>query len=508
MGEDLFAALTAAAPAPDRVVLTTREGRRWTYAELFAAARRFAHLLAARGVAPGERVVVQVEKSPEALALVLGVAAAGAVIVPLNTAYTAREVDFFMADAAPRLVVADPARAAELGDIAARHGSRLETLGRERDGSLATALADADAGFAPVRRGGSDLAAILYTSGTTGRAKGAMLSHANLVANARTLVEVWRFTDQDVLIHALPIFHTHGLFVATNTILLAGGAMLFLERFEAGAVVELMPQATALMGVPTHYGRLLAHADFDDALTRGMRVFISGSAPLSAEVHKAFHARTGHAILERYGMSETGMNTSNPYDGERRPGTVGFPLPDVQLRITDPTTGVARAEGEVGVIEVKGPNVFSGYWGLPEKTREAFRADGFFVTGDLARFDPDGYVQIVGRDKDLIISGGFNVYPAEVEAHLDALAGVAESAVIGVPHPDFGEAVTALVVPEPGATLDEDAIRTALAHELAGFKRPKRVFFVPALPRNVMGKVEKVRLREEYARTYTAGCAD
>jgi malonyl-CoA/methylmalonyl-CoA synthetase len=260
--------------------------------------------------------------------------------------------------------------------------------------------------------------------------------------------------------------------------------------------------------VPTHYSRLLAHADFDDALTRGMRVFISGSAPLSAEVQKAFHARTGHAILERYGMSETGMNTSNPYDGERRAGTVGFPLPDVQLRITDPANGAPRPEGEVGVIEVKGPNVFSGYWGLPEKTREAFRADGFFITGDLARVDPDGYVQIVGRDKDLIISGGFNVYPAEVEAHLDALAGVAESAVIGVPHPDFGEAVTALVVPEPGAALDEETIRAALAHELAGFKRPKRVFFVPALPRNAMGKVEKVRLREDYARTYAAGGAD
>jgi len=503
MGQDLFSALSAAAPAPEKVVLTTPEGRRLTYDDLFAMARRFAHLLAARDVAPGDRVAVQVEKSPEALALILGVAAAGAVVLPLNTAYTAGEVDFFVADATPRVLVASPARAGELEPVARRHGAMLETLGTESDGSLADALARADAAFTPVRRAGADLAAILYTSGTTGRAKGAMLSHDNLVANARTLVAAWRFTEHDVLIHALPIFHTHGLFVATNTLLLAGGTMLFLERFDAETVVRLMPQATAMMGVPTYYTRLLAHPDFDRALARGMRLFISGSAPLSAEVHKAFFERTGHAILERYGMSETGMNTSNPYDGERRPGTVGLPLPDVQLRIADPETGAPRPRGEVGVIEVKGPNVFTGYWGLEEKTAEAFRADGWFVTGDLARIDDDGYVHIVGRDKDLIISGGFNIYPAEVEAHLDALAGVAESAVIGVPHPDFGEGVTAVVALEPGAKLSEDEVRQALAGELAKFKQPKRVFFVPTLPRNAMGKIQKVSLRETYRDTYT-----
>jgi malonyl-CoA/methylmalonyl-CoA synthetase len=505
MGEDLFCVLRAAAPAPEKVVLATPNGRRLTYGELDATARRFGHLLAERGVAAGDRVAVQVEKSPEALALILGVAAAGAVVLPLNPAYTAGEVDFFVADAGPRVLVGTPARADELGPVAARHGGRLETLGTEGDGSLADALTSADPAFTPRRRAGSDLAAILYTSGTTGRAKGAMLSHDNLVANARTLVEVWRFTERDVLIHALPIFHTHGLFVATNTILLAGGAMLFLERFDAETVVRLMPRATVMMGVPTYYTRLLAHPDFDRALTAGMRVFISGSAPLSAEVHKAFLERTGHAILERYGMSETGMNTSNPYDGERRPGTVGFPLPDVKLRITDPETGAVRPRGEVGVIEVKGPNVFSGYWGLAEKTAEAFRDDGWFVTGDLARLDDDGYVHIVGRDSDLIISGGFNVYPAEVEAHLDALAGVAESAVIGVPHPDFGEGVTAVVALEPGAKLSEDEVRRALAAELANFKQPKRVFFVPTLPRNAMGKIQKVSLREDYRSAYTSG---
>ncbi|MFP4127317.1 MAG: malonate--CoA ligase [Alphaproteobacteria bacterium] len=505
MGQDLFSALSAASPAPEKVVLTTPEGRRLTYDDLFAMARRFAHLLALRGVGPGDRVAVQVEKSPEALALILGVAAAGAVVLPLNTAYTKGEVDFFVGDATPRVLVATPARASELGAVATRHSSRLETLGTESDGSLAGALAGADAAFKPVRRAGSDLAAILYTSGTTGRAKGAMLSHDNLVANARTLVEVWRFSEHDVLIHALPIFHTHGLFVATNTLLLAGGSMLFLERFDAETVVRLMPQATAMMGVPTYYTRLLAHPDFDRALSASMRLFISGSAPLSAEVHKAFFARTGHAILERYGMSETGMNTSNPYAGERRPGTVGLPLPDVQLRITEPETGAVRPPGEVGVIEVKGPNVFAGYWGLEEQTEEAFRADGWFVTGDLARIDDDGYVHIVGRDKDLIISGGFNVYPAEVEAHLDALAGVAESAVIGVPHPDLGEGVTAVVALEPGAKLSENEVRQALAGELAGFKQPKRVFFVPTLPRNAMGKIQKVSLRETYRDTYASG---
>ena len=502
MGEDLFTVLSAAQPAPDKIVITTPAGRTIRYDALFASARRFAHLLAERGVAPGDRVAVQVEKSPEALALILGVAAAGAVVLPLNTAYTKGEIDFFVGDATPRVLVATPARADEMAAVAAAHGARLETLGVAGDGTLGEALAGADAGFAPVPRAGSDLAAILYTSGTTGRAKGAMLSHENLVSNARALVATWRFTADDVLIHALPIFHTHGLFVATNTILLAGGGMVFLERFDADTVVELMPRATSMMGVPTYYTRLLAHQGFDRHSTAHMRLFISVSAPLSAEVHKAFFARTGHAILERYGMSETGMNTSNPYDGERRPGTVGFPLPGVQLRIAEPDSGALLPPGEVGVIEVTGPNVCRGYWGLPEKTEETFREDGWFITGDLGRIDADGYVHIVGRDKDLIISGGFNVYPAEIEALLDALPGVAESAVIGVPHPDFGEGVTAVLALEPGARVSEDTVRDALAGELARFKQPKRVFFVEQLPRNAMGKIQKVQLRDDYKDTY------
>ncbi len=505
MHEDLFGALSAAVPASEKVVLTTPGGRRLAYGDLFATARRFAHVLARCGVEPGDRVALQVEKSPEALALVLGVAAAGAVVLPLNPAYTTGEVAHFVADATPRVLVATPARRDALEPVAAAHGARLETLGTGGDGSLAAALASADAGFAPLTRAGDDLAAILYTSGTTGRAKGAMLSHRNLLANARTLVDVWRFTAADVLIHALPLFHTHGLFVATNTILLAGGAMVFLDRFDAEVVVEHLAEATTLMGVPTYYTRLLAHPGFDRARAAHMRLFVSGSAPLSAEVHKAFAARTGHAILERYGMSETGMNTSNPYEGERRPGTVGLPLPDVELRVTNPERGDLVTPGEVGVVEVRGPNVCAGYWGLPEKTAEAFRPGGWFVTGDLGRLDTDGYLELVGRDSDLIISGGLNVYPAEVEARLDAVAGVAESAVIGVPHPDLGEGVTAVVAREPGATVAEADVHAALAPALARFKQPKRVFFVPKLPRNAMGKIQKVELRETFKDAYGEG---
>jgi malonyl-CoA/methylmalonyl-CoA synthetase len=330
-----------------------------------------------------------------------------------------------------------------------------------------------------------------------------MLTHGNLISNARALVDTWGFTATDVLIHALPLYHTHGLFVAVGTVIFSGASMLFLPRFDADAVLALMPRATTMMGVPTFYTRLLAHSGFTRERAADMRLFISGSAPLSAETHREFSERTGHAILERYGMTETNMNTSNPLSGERRPGTVGFPLPGVELRIADPTSGRPLPKGEVGVIEVRGPNVFKGYWRNPEKTREEFRADGFFVTGDLAYLDPDGYVTISGRAKDLIITGGFNVYPAEVEAALDAVPGVAESAVIGLPHPDFGEGVTGVVALRDGSTPDEAAIRKALAGVLAGFKVPKRVLFVDALPRNTMGKVQKNVLRETNAGLYS-----
>ncbi|OYW34282.1 MAG: malonyl-CoA synthase, partial [Rhizobiales bacterium 12-66-7] len=355
-------------------------------------------------------------------------------------------------------------------------------------------------------RGPEDLAGILYTSGTTGRAKGAMLSHDNLLSNAVTLRDTWRFTADDVLIHALPLFHTHGLFVASNIILLAGARMIFCPKFDAAQTLRLMPQATSLMGVPTFYTRLLDQEGLTREATAHMRLFVSGSAPLLAETHRAFAERTGQAILERYGMTETGMNTSNPYDGERRAGTVGFPLPGVDIRITDPESGKVLAADEIGAIEVKGPNVFKGYWKLPEKTASEFH-DGFFITGDLGKIDDRGYVHIVGRGKDLVITGGFNVYPKEVEGEIDALPGVVESAVIGVPHKDFGEGVTAVVVRAADAKVSEADIHAALEDRLAKFKLPKRIIFVDDLPRNTMGKVQKNVLRDTYKDIYRSNVA-
>ena len=350
--------------------------------------------------------------------------------------------------------------------------------------------------------GWDDLAAILYTSGTTGRSKGAMLTHGNLASNALTLVDTWRFTSEDVLIHALPVYHTHGLFTATLTLALAGGSMLWLPKFDADEVLRLLPKATCLMGVPTFYTRLLDHPDLTRGRTAHTRLFISGSAPLLAETHRAFEERTGHAILERYGMTETSMNTSNPYEGKRIAGTVGFPLDEVELRITDPASGETLRQGEIGMIELKGPNVCKGYWRNPEKTAESFRSDGFFITGDLGEIDAQGYVSIVGRGKDLVITGGLNVYPKEVEAEIDALPGVVEAAIIGLPHRDLGEAVTAVVVRAKAAPIDEAAILSALAPRLAKFKLPKRVLFLEDLPRNTMGKVQKAKLREIYASLY------
>ncbi|MBV8683471.1 MAG: AMP-binding protein, partial [Caulobacteraceae bacterium] len=359
-------------------------------------------------------------------------------------------------------------------------------------------------GGPPVPRAPEDLAAICYTSGTTGRSKGAMLTHRALESNASTLKRLWRFTEADVLIHALPTYHVHGLFVATHTVMMAGASLIFQRSFDPAAVIAAMPRATALMGVPTHYTRLLANPNLSREAAGGMRLFVSGSAPLLAQTHQAWRERTGHAILERYGMTETGMNTSNPYDGERRAGTVGFPLPGVDLRVVNERTGEALAPGEIGGIEVRGPNVCAGYWRNPEKTAEAFRDDGFFVTGDLGCVDADGYVTIVGRDKDLVITGGLNVYPKEVETEIDAIDGVVESAVIGLPHADFGEAVTAVVAVGDGGltSLTERAILDRLTDRLARFKQPKRVVFVADLPRNAMGKVQKAKLREAYASLY------
>ena len=386
--------------------------------------------------------------------------------------------------------------------IAAAAGAQLRTLGGDGSGSLSDLVASQATGFHAAPRKGDDLAALLYTSGTTGRSKGAMLTQENLLSNAQSLVECWRFSADDVLLHALPIFHSHGLFVATNVMLLAGGAMVFLQKFDLEMVLARLPQATTMMGVPTFYTRLLDDARFDRDLVGHMRLFISGSAPLLAETHRSFFDRTGHRILERYGMTETSMNTSNPYDGERRAGTVGFALPGVEVRVCAPDTQTELAMGEIGVLHVRGPNVFKGYWRMPEKTREESLPDGWFITGDLALIDPDGYVTIVGRGKDLIISGGYNIYPKEIEIFLDAQPGVKESAVVGAPHPDFGETVVAILVAQSEGSIDLDAIDAAARAELAGFKRHRKIEIIDALPRNTMGKVQKNELRARYAMTF------
>ncbi|NWG26128.1 MAG: malonyl-CoA synthase [Pseudorhodoplanes sp.] len=500
---NLFELIRRAIPSRDKVFLETGAGAAMTYGDMLARSAQLANILVLSGVEPGDRVAAQVEKSAENLLLYLATLRAGAVYLPLNTAYTPAELDYFIGDSEPKLFVCDPAKRAALAPIAEKHGvTALETLDANGKGSLTDAADGAPKDFADVPREDDDLAAILYTSGTTGRSKGAMLTHRNLSSNAQVLVDYWRFTDRDVLLHALPVYHTHGLFVASNTVMLSGGSMIWLSKFDADEVMRHLPRATSMMGVPTFYTRLLKHPGLTREACAHMRLFTSGSAPLLAETHIEFKQRTGHAILERYGMTETNMNTSNPYDGDRIAGTVGFPLPGVELRIADPETGRVLPQGDVGGIEVRGPNVFSGYWRMPEKTKSEFRADGFFITGDVGKIDERGYVHIVGRAKDLIITGGFNVYPKEIESEIDALPGVVESAVIGCPHPDFGEGVTAVVVCKPGATLTEKSIVTELEQRLARFKLPKRVIFVADLPRNSMGKVQKNVLREQNASIY------
>jgi len=467
-----------------------------THADFLARADRFANALVGRGIAPGDRLAVQLSKSADALALYAGCIKAGVVFLPLNTAYTASELDYFISNSGAALFVCDPAAEAALTPIAEGHGISVKTLGTAGEGSLAAAADAAEARFAPVPRTGDDLAALLYTSGTTGRSKGAMLTQENLLSNARALVDCWRFTADDVLLHALPIFHAHGLFVATNVSLLAGGAMIFLPKFDVETVLAELPKATAMMGVPTFYTRLLDEPRFTRDLAQHMRLFISGSAPLLAETHVRFEERTGHRILERYGMTETSMNTSNPYDGERRAGTVGFPLPGVEIRVTDGDKELPA--GEIGTVEVRGPNVFKGYWQMPEKTAEEMREDGFFITGDLGKIDADGYLHIVGRGKDLVISGGYNIYPKEVELLLDEQPGILESAVIGAPHADFGESVVAVLVPEAGCEIDLEAVQAAVGEKLARFKQPRHYAVIDALPRNTMGKVQKNILRDRY----------
>jgi malonyl-CoA/methylmalonyl-CoA synthetase len=512
MSDNLFSALRQAFPADhDRTAIETADGPtlHYTWRDLDRGTAMLANLLDALELPPGSRVAVQTEKSVEALMLYLAVLRAGLVYLPLNTAYQSAEIEYFIGNAEPAVVVCAPRSFSWVSRIAFKAGTaHVFTLGDDRSGSLLQRAAAHSDQHTPAVRAADDLAAILYTSGTTGRSKGAMLTHGNLLSNALVLKKYlgWRTPEQggDVLIHALPIFHVHGLFVASHAALLNGSKMIWFSRFDPLAVIARLPEATVFMGVPTLYVRLLGEAALTQDACRHMRLFISGSAPLLIETFNDFRARTGHTILERYGMSETVMLTSNPYDarsgnghGERRGGTVGFPLPGVGVRVID-DAGAPCPTGEIGHIQVRGPNVFTGYWQMPEKTQEEFTSDGWFKTGDVGHIDALGYVTIVGRSKDLIISGGYNVYPAEVESVLNELPGVLESAVIGVPHADFGEGVVAVVVGRPGATPEPAALIAALKAKIANFKVPKHVFVVAELPRNTMGKVQKNLLREQH----------
>ncbi|MEL6479295.1 MAG: malonyl-CoA synthase [Pseudomonadota bacterium] len=490
MANPLYDTLFARHQGSERPFLHLAGGETLSYDAFLRQAARIANVFAEMGLEPGQRVAVQVAKSPEALAVCAACAQAGLVFLPLNTAYTQSEISYFLEDSGASLFICGPGGEAK--------ALRVETLDATGGGSLMARAADLPETAPVAGRGEDDLAAFLYTSGTTGRSKGAMLSQRNLLSNAATLTEHWRFAAEDRLLHALPIFHTHGLFVATNVTLTAGGAMIFLPKFDLDAMIGLMPQATTMMGVPTFYTRLLDDPRFTADLTAHMRLFISGSAPLLAETHVQFEARTGHRILERYGMTETGMNTSNPYDGERRAGTVGFPLPGIEARVCD-AEGRELPQGEIGQIEVRGPNVFQGYWNMPEKTKEELRPNGFFLTGDLGRVDADSYLHIVGRSKDLIISGGYNIYPKEIELLLDAQPGVKESAVIGLPHADFGEQVVGVVVPDGDAAPDAETLLSAIAPDLARFKQPRRIEILAELPRNSMGKVQKNVLRDRFS---------
>jgi len=491
----------------DRLFLRTPEGRNVSYCALREQSGRIAAALMQRGVESGDRVAVQVDKSAEAVFLYIACLRVGAVFVPINVANTPNEVEYYLQDSQPRAVILRPQDRMLIEPLARQANvDCVETLAADGSGSLPLLAGECAADFGASRKLKSgSIAAIIYTSGTTGRPKGAMLTRANLASNAAVLAEAWRFREADVLLHTLPLFHIHGLFVAINTVLASKSSLLLLSRFDAAQALEHFPQASVYMGVPTHYTRLLQQGALNRDTTATLRLFVSGSAPLLAETHREFLQRTGHVILERYGMSETMINTSNPHDGVRLPGSVGPPLKGVSLRVRNAESGVIELHPDVaGTLEVRGPNVFAGYWRDEEKTRNEFCADGWFKTGDVGRIDGNGYVHIVGRAKDLVISGGYNVYPKEVETELDAVEGVLESAVFGVPHPDFGEAVTAVVVAKPGAALSEEAIIDSIKTRLARYKVPKRILLVEELPRNAMGKVQKNALRKTFAAIYAA----
>ncbi|WP_342132895.1 malonate--CoA ligase [Hydrogenophaga sp. OTU3427] len=511
---NLFAALRAAFPADlDRTAIETDNGLAYSWRDIDRATAMVANLLGSLDIPPASRIAVQVEKSVEAVVLYLATLRAGHVFLPLNTAYQSAEIDYFITNAEPAVVVCSPVNFGWVSKIAFRAGTQhVFTLGDDRSGSLLERAAHCSDQHTVVARDPDDLAAILYTSGTTGRSKGAMLSHDNLLSNARVLKDYWGWKPGDVLIHALPIFHVHGLFVALHGALINGSKILWMAKFDPRRAIAWMAEATVFMGVPTLYVRMLGEAGLTREATAHMRLFVSGSAPLLIETFNDWRGRTGHTILERYGMSETAMLTSNPYaadarfggQSERRGGTVGFPLPGVELRVAGDNNKPLPV-GDIGAIQVRGPNIFKGYWRMPEKTAEEFTADCFFKTGDVGKVDERGYVTIVGRSKDLIISGGYNVYPAEIEGYINDMPGVAESAVVGVPHPDFGEVGVVVVIAKAGATLDADRIIADLKAKLANFKIPKRCFVVAELPRNTMGKVQKNLLRERYATLFAPG---
>ncbi len=497
---NLYDVFRSAFPADmDTPLLQSADGELYSYANVVQDSARLANYLLALGGRPGDRVTVQVEKSPDVLCLYLACLRAGLVYHPLNMAYRHSELAYFLSDAQPRIVVCSAPAKPLFDTLAGQAGvEHVLSLNDDHTGSLIDAAAGYSDSFDTVVVHDNDLAALLYSSGTTGQPKGIMLSHGNLASNGKTLVKLWGFEPDDRLLHALPIFHVHGLFVAIHCVLLSGSRMCWLPSFDARKVTGVLPQCSVMMGVPTYYTRLLDDVKFNRACCVNMRLFISGSAPLLTDTFEAFHARSGHAIIERYGMSETGMNTSNPLGGERRAGTVGPALPDVDLRIVN-AQGESCAPGIAGGLWVRGPNVFQGYWNMPEKTRESFDAEGFFDTGDIASMSADGYVSIVGRSKDMIICGGLNVYPKEIELLLDELDGVQESAIIGVPHRDFGEVVVAVIVRSTAYTLDEAELVDFCKTRIANFKVPKRVFAIDELPRNAMGKVQKNLLRERYA---------
>jgi malonyl-CoA/methylmalonyl-CoA synthetase len=501
---NLFAALRAAFPADlDLPAVETDTGLVYSWRDIDRATAMIANLLRALNIPDGSRIAVQVDKSVEAMMLYLATLRAGYVFLPLNTAYQSAEIEYFVGNAEPAVVVCTGKNFGWVSRIAFKAGTQhVFTLNDDRTGSLLERAMHHSDVHDIVERKEGDIAAILYTSGTTGRSKGAMLTHGNLLSNAMVLKDYWHWQEGDVLIHALPIFHVHGLFVAIHGALLNGSKMIWLAKFDPKLVIEAMPRATVFMGVPTLYVRMLAEPTLTRHAVRNMRLFVSGSAPLLIETFTEWQERTGHTILERYGMSETVMLTSNPYDGERRGGTVGFPLPGVGVRVRNEQGNEVPA-GEIGGIQVKGPNIFKGYWRMPEKTAEEFTSDGWFKTGDVGKIDERGYVTIVGRSKDLIISGGYNVYPAEIEGYINEMPGVAESAVVGVPHPDFGEVGVAIVIAKPGAHVEGEAIIAKLKSQLANFKIPKKCFVAQQLPRNTMGKVQKNLLRDEHKQLFS-----